>query len=481
MSGMNNQVRRALMATTLLSALVAGKGVASPPTPAAAEQTLRRSTFPQQWYAPLPHNGQVSDLKEFWQRFDDPLLAELIVAGEEVSPTIASARARIEQSRATRVAAGAALMPSLDAVSSATRTREELTMPVLNATSSELQASWEIDVFGSNRAARNAAQARLTSAQASWHDARVSVAAEVANAYLQLRFCEALVVEFQVDAQSRGETARLTALAQQGGFQSPANAALARAGSAQSNSNLTQQRAACERNVKSLVALVGIEEPELRSKLAARTAQLPQPREILVTTVPAQALAQRPDLISAARELEAASADVKQSEALRYPRIFLSGSIGAARVETSSQTDDGTVWSVGPVSVSLPIFDGGRRRANVEASRAQYDSAVATYEARLRQAVSEVEQSLISLQSAADRARDAQQAAADFQVSFVAAQDRYNGGLGSLFELEDARRDAVQARIDLVELESDRVSSWISLYRALGGSWDSPAPRVAAN
>jgi NodT family efflux transporter outer membrane factor (OMF) lipoprotein len=481
MSGMNKQARRAIMATTLLSALVAGNGVASPPTPAAAEQTLRRGTFPQQWYAPLPHNGKLSDLAEFWQRFDDPLLAELIIAGQEVSPTIASARARIEQSRATRVAAGAALMPSLDAVAGGTRSREDLNMPVINATSGELQASWEIDVFGSNRAARNAAQARFESAQASWHDARVSVAAEVANTYLQLRFCEALVIEFQVDAQSRAETARLTALAQQGGFQSPANAALARAGAAQGNSNLTQQRSVCDRNVKSLVALVGIDETPLRDKLAQRTAKLPRPLEISVTSVPAQALAQRPDLVSAARELEAASADVRQSEALRYPRIFLGGSIGAARVETSSQTDDGTVWSVGPVSVSLPIFDGGRRRANVEASRALYDAAVSTYEARLRQAVSEVEQSLISLQAAADRTRDAQQAADDFQVSFVAAQDRYNGGLGSLFELEDARREAVQARIDLAELETDRVSSWISLYRALGGSWESPAPRVAAN
>ena len=160
--------------------------------------------------------------------------------------------------------------------------------------------------------------------------------------------------------------------------------------------------------VKGLVALSGVDEPALRGQLTAGQARLPQPAQIVMASVPAQVLAQRPDLLNAERDLIAASANVSQAQALRYPRIGLAGSVSAARFELGAFSQSGTLWSIGPVSVSLPLFDGGARRANVAAAQARYDEAGALYRAKLRTAVREVEEALVALQSTADRNTDAQ-------------------------------------------------------------------------
>jgi NodT family efflux transporter outer membrane factor (OMF) lipoprotein len=353
--------------------------------------------------------------------------------------------------------------------------------PVGTSLGANLQASWELDLFGANAAGRDAAQARLDGAHASWHDARVSVAAEVASSYLALRACEAQLATTQLDTRSRSETARLTELTAKAGFQAPANAALARASAAQGNANLAQQRASCELGVKGLVALTGLPEPVLRERLAAATARIPQPALIAVNRVPAEALAQRPDVVAAGRDLVAASAEVSQAQAQRLPSISLSGNIGPARFETGAGNLSGTLWSIGPVAVSLPLFDGGRRRANAEAAKARYDEAVAVYQGRLRNSVREVEVALVGLQSTAERNGDAQTASEGFEASYRATEARFKGGLASLFELEDARRTAVQAQAALIDLQRERVAAWIALYRALGGGWSAATSQAAAS
>lgn len=433
--------------------------------------SLAAVPVPERWQAPQPHNGSVTDLTQWWSRFDDPLLAELVAAAQAASPTLATAASRIEQSRATRVAAGAALLPSLDAGANAVRGRPDLATPPVTSLGANLQAAWEIDLFGANRAGRNAAQARLEGAQANWHVARVSLAAEVATAYVGLRACEAQVAQAEADAASRAETARLTELATRAGFQSPAAAALSRASASQGNSQLIAQRAQCDVALKGLVALTALDEPGLRTRLAPRRAALPAPAEITVPSVPGTVLNQRPDLQAAAREVVATSADVDQARARRLPRLTLGGSIGASRIQTGGEHYNGGVWSIGPLALTLPVFDAGTRAANVDAARARYDAAAATYRGQLLQAVREVEEALVRLDSSAARAADTQIALDGFQASLRATEALQRSGLASLFDLEDARRAAVQARVAAIDLQRERVTAWIGLYRALGGDW----------
>ena len=469
-------LQRAALAAATLAGLAS---CSSGPTPLPPAATAAADS-PAQWNAPLPHRGELTALTAWWQQFDDPVLVALIGAAQAASPTIASAVSRIAQSRATRVAAGAALLPSLDGNASAQRGKQDFVSGLANSASVGVQAAWELDLFGGRRAAADAAQARFDGAQAGWHEARVAVAAEVATNYTSLRACEAQVVQTQLDSNSRNETARLTDLSTQAGFESPANAALARASAAQGNSVLTQRRAQCDVLVKGLVALAGIDEPTLRAQLATNASRLPQPASIALASVPAQALAQRPDLLIAERELVAAGAEVSQAEAARLPRIALNGSVSAARYESSFGTQNGTLWAIGPLTVSLPLFDGGARRADVVAAQARYEEAGALYRGKLRNAVREVEEALVALQSTADRSNDAQIATEGYTASFRGTEARFKGGLASLYELEDARRSALAAEIALIDLKRERATAWITLYRALGGGWTNPQTSVAA-
>ena len=432
------------------------------------------------WLAPLPHGGDVAELRRWWTQFDDPLLARLVDAAESASPTIAGAAARIDDARARRAAAGAALLPGVDATANIGRGRQDVSLPASTSEGVALQASWELDVFGRNRAGRDAAEARVVGATASWHDARVVVAAETANQYVGLRACEARLAQARLDSASRAETARLTELSMQGGFESRASAALTRASAAQGLVLVKQQGEQCEQDVKALVALTGIAEPALRAEITAAAARLPTPAAIAVPAVPAEAMAQRPDVFARAREVVAASADVDAARAALWPRITLTGSVGAARFDYGAGAFSGSTWSIGPVAISLPVFDAGTRRANVAAARARYDEATSAYAATLRNAIRDVENALVVLQGTADRSADAQTAADNFEVSYRATEARYKSGFGTLFELEDARRSALAAQIALIDVRRERVAAWIALYRALGGGWSPLADERSA-
>ncbi|RZT08783.1 efflux transporter, outer membrane factor (OMF) lipoprotein, NodT family [Duganella sp. CF402] len=434
---------------------------------------------PRQWQAPLPHNGSRADLATWWRGQADGLLVELIESAQAVSPTVASAASRIAQSRSERVAAGAALAPNVDAAASVNRSNQQSALPMGTTSQAALNASWEIDLFGANRAARDAAQARLESAHAGWHDARVSVAAEVANQYYGLRACQQLLTVAQQDAVSRADTAKLTELSAKAGFQSPASLSLARASAADGNSRYIAQRAACDVDVKVLSALTAIAEPQLRQKLAAGTPAVAP--AIAIAELPAQTLSQRPDVFTAEREVAAASADVGNAQAQRYPRLSLSGSVGVANFRAGGDNTKTDTWTIGPLSVSVPVFDAGRRAANVDAASARYDAAVSSYRATVRNAVSEVEQAMVNLDATGARAGDAQTALEGYRANYSAVEDRYKNGMASLFELEDARRTRLAAEQTVINLQRERSAAWVALYRAAGGGWNPSAPALAAN
>ncbi|WP_421684521.1 efflux transporter outer membrane subunit [Stutzerimonas urumqiensis] len=442
--------------------------VEPPPSPGSPNAPVA-----SQWHAPLAHEGRLGELVNWWGQFDDALMVSLILDGQDASADLAQAVARIADAQAARVGRVAALLPSLEAVTDLSRGRSELAAPAGSLSSAGLQASWELDLFGANRAAASAARARLEASMAAWHDARVSIAAEIATTYVELRACEAQVSQAELDVESRRETARLTSLMADSGFQPPAAADLAEASAAEGQVSLAEQRARCEYLVKALVALTARDEPDLRQALAGGAAQLPQPAAFRVDAVPAQVLAQRPDIHAAARDVVVASAESVRAQALRWPRITLSGSIGNTRISEGGISTNGTVWSVGPVALTLPLFDGGARRADAEAAKVRYEVATVLYAERLRNAIREVENALVSLQSTALRSDDARLAVAGFERSYRAVESRYRAGTASLFELEDARRSMVAARMTLIETRRERVTSWIALYRAVGGGWSS--------
>ncbi|WP_225784582.1 efflux transporter outer membrane subunit [Xenophilus sp. Marseille-Q4582] len=488
---------RARAALPTLALILAGCGLTRPPAQVQAPVPPAWQAALPEAAATLPHAGSRAELAQWWRGAGDPLLAELIEAAQAASPSLASAAARIAEARAARVQAGAALLPTLDGSLSASRGNSlgasggglgtgtgaaagtggtaaggaGTALPALTTLQAGLQAGWEIDLFGGLRANRDAAAARLDASQAQWHEARVSVAAETANAYFAERACTRQLAVAESDTASRRESARLTQLSADAGFTAPADAALARAGAADAAARLTQQRTQCALLRQSLVALTGMDAGTLGTRLAAAPVQLALPALHPVDSVPARVLAQRPDVFAAEQAVAAASGEVGAAQAQRYPRLTLSGNIGRLQLRSGDFRQTLDTWSVGPVSLTVPIFDGGTRRANAEAAQARYEEAASQYRAKVRQAVREVEEALLKLQDTDARAGDADTAVAGYDAALRAAQSRYDSGLASQFELEDARRTLFAAQTARVALQRERAEAWVLLYRALGGGW----------
>ncbi|MCU0930243.1 MAG: efflux transporter outer membrane subunit [Serpentinimonas sp.] len=468
---------RRLSAACLALALAA---CATPPAPLQSAGDL-----PSRWYAPVPvmdsevqaHGGKEEGLGQWWAQFNDSALTQLIVTAQARNGSVLEAAARIAQARAESVSTGASAQPQLQGGVALQRGRGS-TGSLASTGSVSVDASWELDLWGGLKAGRSAALAQLEASEASWHDARVSVAAETAQNYVRFRSCQRLADTLQDDARSLATSAALTERKVSAGLESPANAALVRASAASSAANLVAQQAVCESLVKSLVALTGLTEPELRVLLSQGVQEVPAPRNFEVEQVPARWLAQRPDLRSAERQAAAARQEIDVAEANRWPQLSLLGSVGRTRASGgngSAMIFEGTSWSIGP-SLSIPLLDGQRRSAAADAARGRYEEARSRYIQRVRDAVAEVENALTDLDAASRRQSDAEKAVAGFDAFLNAQRRLTEAGAGSLLDLEDARRTALSARSNLIDVQTDRVLAWIALYRAVGGGWSAESP-----
>jgi outer membrane protein, multidrug efflux system len=424
----------------------------------------------------IAHQGDLSALKKWWNGFKDPALTHLLDAAQMESATVANAKARIEQARADLIGSDSQFLPTIDTSLSSSRSNFSFGQaPFLrNQHSLSLQSSWEIDLFGGLARQQEASLSQLESRTASWHDARVAVAVEVANAYLAYRYCEAQVQLARADADSRRASANLVDIAGNAGFHSAADVALATASAAEGNKTLVQQQAQCERSIKGLVAITGMKEKQLRQLLLAvpgQIAALPTPPTFQIDTIPANVLRQRPDVAAAERNMAEASAKIGVEQAKRFPKLSLSGNItpvlqninGAALVLANT-------WSIGP-TLSLPLFDAGKKAANVDAAKAQYKAAASQFRSTVRTAAKEVEEAMVRLTTVEQSLPNALSALTNYKTNFLATQKLFEVGLGNLIDVESARRNMVASELSLKTLEQEKVSAWIALYRAAGGSW----------
>jgi outer membrane protein, multidrug efflux system len=457
----------ALAASLLLAGCAVGPTYIAPSASSTANAT--------QWHASGTGSSASVSANEFWQRWNDASLATLIDSAMKNATTVEAAQARIAQARAGARIARSGSLPNASASSSLTRGDQGQGQGAASAFSGALQAAWELDLFGANRRAREAADARLEARERDLADARVSLAADIATVYANLRVNEALLGGFDRDAKSRAETERLTQLKTKAGFEAPANAALATAAAAEARTRVAAQRAEIDIAVKSLVTLTAMNEPDVRATLQPRSAQLNVPPQLSLPTIPAEMLARRADLAGIERELAAAVADIGAAEADRYPRITLSGSIGYSATRAFGNTLDGATWGFGP-SISIPLFDAGRRQANVELAKARYAELNANYRAAAMRAVREVEEALTRIDSVQKREADTKSSLANYEAFEKAAQARLSAGVGSVLELEDARRAVLAAQVNVLTLERERMTAWISLFRAVGGDWN---PNIA--
>ncbi len=408
---------------------------------------------------------------QWWAELDDPLLNQMVTEGFRTSPTLDIAVARVSQARAAYAGTRAAELPAITGDAESERSASDSSGKPSTDSWLSTNASWEIDLFGAVRRGNEGAAARAAAQQATLADVRVSLAADITDAYLSFRACQSNVALSEQDVVSREATEKLTADSVTEGFTAPYQAIRSKASVAEAKTQLASTRAYCARQENLLTRLTGIPRPELMKQLAGKPTgldRLPVPRHFGVA-IPAQSLTQRPDIRAAERKVAAASADIGLAEADRYPRLTLNGSLGYEVEGTGGGALSFGTWSFGP-SLSLPIFDGGRRKANVDIAKARYDEALAEFKAKARNAIQEVEDALTRYAAAHERAENARVSANQNQQFFKTVEIRYREGASNLLELEDARRSMLDAQQTLLNVMQERLQAWVALNRATGGA-----------
>lgn len=364
--------------------------------------------IPSVWRGETMANGtlDVASLPTWWTRFNDPVLDELIVTALRSSPDVRSALSRIAEYRARRGVERAALFPSLDANLSGGRTRttnrDQDTTTTRDAFSASLDASWQVDLFGRQRSVLAAASADLAQTEADYHGAQVSLAAEVATAYVTLRSAEARLAVVVSSLGTRAETARLTRLSEQSGTggaldtqQSLAELELARASIPDLQLTIAQTR-------NQLALLCGGVPGSLDPLLAAPKDVPAAPAELAVG-IPAEVLRQRPDVRAAEHGLEAAFARTSAARRARLPALNLGGSIGVEALEAGRLFNPAsTVVSI-LGGLTAPIFDAGRISRTITIQRELENQALDTYASTVLVALGEVENALIAVRRNTER------------------------------------------------------------------------------
>lgn len=433
--------------------------------------------LPAGWAAAAPAGtaARGEPLATWWSRFGDPALTTLIDQALAANTDVASAQAALRQSRALADVAAAQLGPSVDGSASAQRSKSQ-GLPANNAFRAGFDASWEPDVFGGRRAARDAAELTAQQGAASLGDVQVSVAAEVAITYLGLRSDEERLAIAQRNLASQQETLQITQWRVQAGLATSLESEQARASVEQTRAQLPslQKSIALARHQLALLTGRSVEQLALPAG-----GTLPRAPADLALSFPAQTLRQRADVRAAELRVSAAAQDLVQADAARYPRFNLSGSLGLSALTLGGLTGGGAAVGALLASVSVPVFDGGAGKAQVRAQQAALDQARAAHRGAVLAALKDVEDTLVALARDRERLASLRAAADAADNAALLATQRYAGGLIDFQTVLVTQRAQLAAQDSLASAEAEVVADHVRLYKALGGGWVPDATPLA--
>lgn len=410
-----------------------------------------------------------TSLAQWWQRFDDPLLSRLVEEALRANTDVASAEAAVRQARALRDVAAAALLPFVSGSASAQRSSAG-GKSLGNSFRAGLDASWELDIFGENRAGLNASEATLGASAASLGNVQVSIAAEVALNYITLRGTQARLAIARSNLETQVETLQITEWRVQAGLATSLDAEQARAGTEQTRALLPALNTAIEQTRHALAVLTGKPPAALTVELAP-SGPIPKAPDTLALSFPAETLRQRPDVRAAEYQVSAAMARVTQADAARYPNFKIGGALGLASVTLGSLTSGSSVLASLLANMTVPIFEGGALLAQVRAQQAELDQAHSAYQATVLTALRDVEDALVALQGDRDRLVHLQLAAESAGNASLLARQRYSSGLVDFQTVLDTLRTQLTTQESVANATTDLGNDYVRLYKALGGGW----------
>ena len=474
MPALLDRCRRGACGAALLAIALGGCAAVGP------DYTEPQLAVPAGWSAGTGTDAMdAALLARWWHGFGDPVLDRLVADALAANLDLAQARARLREARARRGVAGAALMPSVDASLSGSRSRssgQSGSGSTRELYSAGFDASWELDVFGGVRRSVEAAQADLEASVESLSDTRVSLAAEVALNYIDLRTAEQRLAIAEESIASRGENHQIIRWRQQAGLVSELDLAQATTDLESTRAVLPPLRTAVIEAKNRLAVLLGRNPGELEDLVHADR-PIPLAAREIDAAIPADTLRQRPDVRAAERRLAAQTARLGEAEAARYPSFRLSGSLGLEALELDALADrDANTHSLFG-GITAPVFNAGRIAANIEIQDALVEQARLAYRAAVLAALEEVENALTAVANTDARRAKLAEAAAAARTTLAIAEYRYASGLADFLSVLDAQRTQLSLDEQLAGSTGELARAQVRLYKALGGGWSTePLP-----
>lgn len=435
---------------------------------------------PDEWHTEL-QGGLIAGrmdpqtLAYWWSTLNDTQLDSLVARAISGNLDLKNARVRVREARALRGISKADLFPTLDAGASVSK--QHASENSENGTESRLytagfDAGWELDVFGGVQRSVEAAQANLEAVQEDLYDVLVSLLAEVALNYIEVRTFQARLAVTEANIKTQQETYDLNQSRYEAGIIDELAVQQSLRILETSRSQIPVLKTGLEAAKNRLAVLLGEQPGKLHREFAVRR-PIPELPNTVVVGIPAETLRHRPDIRRAERNLAAQTARIGVATADLYPKFRLFGTIG---LESLSSEDffewASRTWSIGS-GVSWNIFQGGAIRQNIEAQTARQEQALIQYEDAVLRALEEVENILVAYAKEQIRRESLSKAAFAAQRATMVAKDQYEAGLVDFNNVLDAQRSLLVLQDGLNQSNGAVITNLVRLYKALGGGWKS--------
>jgi multidrug efflux system outer membrane protein len=477
-------VRLAVMAAAL--SLLAGGCMVGP------DYRAPEIALPSGWTETHPDRGGMTADETWWAAFGDPILTRLVEEATSANLDVAQALGRVAEARANLGAARAGLFPALDgsaqwsrsrgvagsqsgtttasAASSTSATATDGGLAITNAFNAGLDASWELDLWGKVRRSVEGYGADLEAADADLRAVRLTVLGDVAKYYIDLRTTQARRRVAENAAAGYRDTLALTRARNDGGLVGATDVLKAEASLASAEAQLPALRSSLVA-ARHRLAVLTARPPAKLDRILSPRQPLPLFRGKVAAGVPADLLRRRPDIVKAERNLAAASARIGVAEAKLLPAVALSGSVGASETRTGGVIiGPAGTWSFGP-SVSLPVFDAGKRRAEADAATARADQAAAAYRSAVLSALEEAEDAFATWREDRKKRDALSGAVKNYADALRLSKDLYARGLNSFLDVLETQRSLYTNQDALASTEGQVVTDLVSIFKVLGGGW----------
>lgn len=441
--------------------------------------------LPARWSVALPSGDEHPDrnLAKWWRQFGDPQLDQLIDEALAGSLDLRLSQARLRQARASREQAVGGLFPTLSVSTGASRSKNASAInpqPPRTIYDAGFDASWEIDIFGGTLRGIEAAAADQAASEASLNHTRVSLIAEVALNYVEIRSYQRRTAIARDNLASQSETLQITEWRYRAGLATSTDVEQARSSREQTRAGIPDLETALAAAENRLAVLLGRAPGSLHERLAVPT-PLPVLPDSFATGIPADVLRQRPDLVAAERTLAAETARVGQKLAQRFPSLNLGASFGWQAYGYSVLGSADTLMRAVSGSLAATLFDGGKLRSAVEIQNAVQEQALIGYQSSVLAALEEVENALTAYAAGRERVAARQAAADAARNAAQLSRNLYQSGLADFQKVLETERTRLSAEDSLASAEAAMRTNLIKLYKALGGGWEPPKHEKASS